>query len=233
MAVSPWQFKDLDDGNPEDSWVAYSDTLFADRWTDIVTGEFQPDIIEVLTWNDFCESHYIRDLPATVDTATDYVVFDNGMQSYTTADHAPWRIMAKYYIAWFKEGKAPEITMDQVVFWYRVHPKSTICLGGGSVRNADLPNDAVYAWALVQSEADITLTVGGNSATFKADGSGPVMQVVSFPAALTGSGVTPSVTIERDGDTVATATGTAAISTDCAWQNFNPVVNLAGDGINC
>ena len=34
----------------------------------------QPDIIELLTWNDFTESHYLRDLPSETDTsATDYV----------------------------------------------------------------------------------------------------------------------------------------------------------------
>ncbi|KAK3062673.1 hypothetical protein LTR53_019257, partial [Teratosphaeriaceae sp. CCFEE 6253] len=32
MSVSPWQYKDLNDGNPLDSWVAYSDTLFVDRF---------------------------------------------------------------------------------------------------------------------------------------------------------------------------------------------------------
>ncbi|KAK4931339.1 hypothetical protein LTR66_016047, partial [Elasticomyces elasticus] len=63
MAISPWQYKDLNNGNPLDSWVAYSDTLFPSRFESLLDlATTQPDIIELLTWNDFSESHYLRDL---------------------------------------------------------------------------------------------------------------------------------------------------------------------------
>lgn len=55
--------------------------------------------------------------------------------------------------------------------------------------------------------------------------------MVPFPADL-GYGVTPSVSINRNGQTVQQSVGSVAITADCAWQNFNPVVNLAGEGIN-
>ncbi|GAB7351942.1 hypothetical protein MBLNU459_g2478t1 [Dothideomycetes sp. NU459] len=235
MAISPWQFKDLNDGIAADSWVSYSDTLFAQRLHDLATGEFSPDIVEILTWNDFCESHYLRDIPSTVVTAKDYVTYSDGMQNYVQSQsHAPWRIIAKYYLNWWKTGAAPVITMDQVVYWYRVHPKAAVCLGGASavIRNYLFPVDAVFAWALVKSAATISVSVGSNKDwTFHADGSGPVTSMVPFPASL-GSGVTPEVTISRNGQTVAASNGSMAITSNCAWQNFNPVVNLAGEGIN-
>jgi glucan endo-1,3-alpha-glucosidase len=233
--VSPWQYKDLNDGNPEDSWVSYSDTLFPDRFKQLVTDEFQPDIIELLTWNDFCESHYLRDLPSQDQSAKDYVELGD-MGAYVWGqNHAPWRIIAKYYISWWKNGSPPAITMDQVVYWHRVHPKAAVCTGGAStsIRNFEYPVDGVFAWALVSEKSTISMTVGSNEFwTFEADNSGPTMNMVPFPADVSGSGITPQVAIMRGGQTIATGNSSQAISSNCAWQNFNPVVNLVGDGIN-
>ncbi|CAK1364072.1 unnamed protein product [Cercospora beticola] len=236
MAMSPWQYKDLDSGNPLDAWVAYSDTLFPNRFKQITSDdEIQPDIIEILTWNDFCESHYIRDLPSQDIKAKDYVELGD-MGAYVWGqNHAPWRIIAKYYITWWKTGTPPPITMDQVVFWHRIHPKATLCLGGSStgIRNNQFPEDAVFAWALVKDAATISMSVGSNKYwTFSADGSGPAMGRVPFPAYVSGSGVTPEVSIMRGGKVVAVSDSSVPISTNCAYQNFNPVVNLVGDGIN-
>ncbi|KAK5700379.1 hypothetical protein LTR17_022987 [Elasticomyces elasticus] len=235
MAVSPWQYKDLNNGNPLDSWVAYSDTLFVDRWQQLVgDNAIKPDIIEILTWNDFCESHYLRNLPDENDTsAKDYVELGD-MGAYVWGqNHAPWRIIAKYYIAWMKQGYAPAITMDQVIFWHRVHPKDTSCYGGSStaIRNANMPADAVFAWALVSQKSTISMSVGSNQYwEFEADGSGPSMGMVPFPD--NANGAVPEVSIMRGGQAVHTSNSTQAISTDCSWQNFNPVVNLVGPGIN-
>lgn len=101
--------------------MSYSDTLFTQRLHAVANSAFAPDIIEILTWNDFCESHYLRDIPSTDETATDYVTYSDGMDNYVLEmNHAPWRIIARYYISWWKTGKAPIITMDQVVYWYRM-----------------------------------------------------------------------------------------------------------------
>ncbi|KAK4544089.1 hypothetical protein LTR36_004587 [Oleoguttula mirabilis] len=237
MAVSPWQYKDLNDGNPLDSWVAYSDTLFPDRFKELISNDaIQPDIIELLTWNDFAESHYLRDLPDETDTsATDYVTLGD-MGAYVWGqNHAPWRIIAKYYIEWWKTGSAPAITMDQVVFWHRIHPKATVCTGGSEtgVRNYLFPEDAVFAWALVSESSTISMSIGSNQYwTFDADGSGPSMGMVPFPSDVSGDGVTPQVSIMRNGEVLHYANSSMAVSTDCSYQNFNPVVGLVGDGTN-
>lgn len=230
--MSPWQYKDLNDGNPMNAWVAYSDMLFPNRFKQITSdNEVQPDIIEILTWNDFCESHYIRDLPSQDINASDYVELgDMGAYVYGQ-DHSPWRIIAKYYISWWKNGTPPPITADQVVYWYRVHPKATICTGGSStaIRNNEYPVDAVFAWALVTSASTISMSVGTNKYwTFKADGSGPAMNMVPFPEYVSQTGVSPEIAVMRNGVVVASGTGEVAISSACDWQNFNPVVGLVG-----
>ena len=234
-AISPWQYKDLNNGNPLDTWVAYSDTLFPKRFESLVSNDaVQPDIIELLTWNDFCESHYIRDLPSQNMAAKDYVELGQ-MGAYVWGQsHAPWRIIAKYYISWWKNGSPPAITQDQVVFWHRVHPKGAICSGGSStpVRNAALPVDAVFAWALVKQKSTISMTVGANQYwNFEADNTGPSMNMVPF-GYVSGTGITPEVAIIRNGANVHVAQSSQPISSNCAWQNFNPVVNLVGDALS-
>lgn len=219
-----------------DSWVSYSDTLFPDRFSSLISNDaVQPDIIEILTWNDFCESHYIRDLPSQNVAAKDYVELGD-MGGYVWGQiHAPWRIIAKYYISWWKNGSPPPITMDQVVFWHRVHPKATVCTGGSStgVRNYLYPDDAVFAWALVTEDSTISMSVGSNQYwTFTANSSGPSMGMVPFPSYISEGGVTPEVAIMRNGQTIQIANSSQPISSACAWQNFNPVVTLVGQGIN-
>lgn len=218
-----------------DAWVAYSDYLLPQRLSDLATNAIRPDIIELLTWNDFCESHYLRDLPGEAETDTDYVTMGDMAGYVNGMNHAPWRIIAKYYIEWWKTGAPPVITMDQVVFWYRIHPKDTQCASGmsaGPIRNAEMPADAVFAWALVREEARINVSVGGNSVSFSADGNGPQMAMVEFPADVPYAGVRPRASISRDGGVVHEGEGSVAVSTSCDRANFNPVVNLVGEGIN-
>lgn len=150
-------------------------------------------------------------------------------------NHAPWRIIAKYYIHWMKTGSPPAITMDQVIFWHRVHPKDALCAGGSStgIRNANYPDDAVFAWALVKDKSTISMSIGSNQYwTFDADGSGPAMGMVPFPTDVSYDGCTPEVSIMRNGQTIETGKSSKAVSSYCEYQNFNPVVNLVGSGIN-
>jgi glucan endo-1,3-alpha-glucosidase len=245
-ALSPWQFKDLNDGNFMDAWVQKSDTLFASRFKQILndpntnnTAPFLPDIIELLTWNDFCESHYLRDLSSPLEASSDYADFDTMAQYIYGHDHSPWRLMAQYYIAWWKTGAPPTVTQDRVVFWYRVHPKNAVCSGGSStgsaIRNYDLVADAVFAWALVKKAATISLSLGDNKGwTFHVDPKlGPTIGSIPFPEDLGDHavGVKPEVAVMRNGTVVQFAQGALPVTMDCGWQNFNPVVGLAGAGL--
>jgi len=141
--------------------------------------------------------------------------------------------MANYYINWYKAGgtTAPASTKDQLVFWYRVHPKSAKCANGAtSIRNSAYPADAVIWWAVVKSTATIVVNVGSQTRTTTVTGTGPTSGMVPFPTSL-GTGVKPTVKISRGGSAVYSATGSMAIATSCSWQDFNPVVGLAGAGL--
>ncbi|KAL9074635.1 MAG: hypothetical protein Q9157_004334 [Trypethelium eluteriae] len=228
MTISPWQYKDLNDGNPEDSWVSYSDYLFPSRFESAVS-TVHPDIIELQTWNDWGESHYLRDLPASFSSGPASATLGT-MQNYVNnQSHSAWRIIADYYINWYKSGSPPDITQDQVVYWYRTHPKDATCNGGGSVRNAQLPADAVFAWALVRNNATVTMSAGQNAFwQFNANGTGPQMGMVPFPNDL-GDGILPEVSISNGGSSI-TGNASTYITSDCDYMNFNPVVGLVGPG---
>ncbi len=233
LAVSPWQFKDMNEANSNsNSWVEYSDTLFDYRFRDAIN-TVKPDIIEILTWNDYAESHYIRDLPPTSGPASLQL---NAQGNYVYGmDHSAWRIIAQYYISWYKSGQPPAITKDRVVFWYRTHPKAATCSGGANaspaVRNSNYPADAVFAWALVSAPSTISMSVGSNQYwSFSASQSGPVLNMVPFPSNL-GNGVYPMVGIMRNGVTVQAGNGSVPITQACSWENFNAVVALAGPGL--
>ncbi|KAJ4471955.1 glycoside hydrolase family 71 protein [Lentinula aciculospora] len=213
MSVSPWQFKEL--GGSED-WVEQCDTLWKYRWEQAIH-DVKPDIVEIISWNDYAESHYISDINPVVNLGSLAPLYVDGF------DHAGWRKMAKYYISWYKNGTAPAITEDYVVYWYRAYPKDINCSQGGLPKNSAFPQDAVFAFSMLKAAANITLTVGDSTATFHAD-KGVAIGSVPFSKQ---DGQKPKIKIMRHGQTVKSGTGSKAISTtSCAYYNFNVLVGV-------
>ena len=125
--------------------------------------------------------------------------------------------------------------MDQVVFWHRVRPKDAACSGGSSagVRNYLFPHDAVFAWALVAKGSTISMSAGCNEYwQYEAKANELTMGFVPFPASLSGEGATPEVAIMQSGKLAQYGKSSQPIQSSCSYQNFNPVVNLVGPGVN-
>ncbi|KAJ5550309.1 CAZyme family GH71 [Penicillium sp. DV-2018c] len=120
--ASPWFFTHF---GPEVSysknWNFPSDLLWYDRWNEILA--MKPRFVEIVTWNDYGESHYIGPLssPHTDDGASKWV---NDMP------HGGWLDISKPYIAAFKAGESSPnryITSDELVYWYRPAPRGVDC----------------------------------------------------------------------------------------------------------
>ncbi|KAJ6550422.1 glycoside hydrolase family 71 protein [Mycena vulgaris] len=212
MAVSPWQFKNIDQPN---SWVELGDTLWNYRWLQAIQ-DVKPDIIEIVTWNDYGESHYIGDINPNVDLGTAAPNYVDGFP------HEAWRIIAKYYISWYKTGAAPTVTDDVVVYWYRRHPKAVSCTGGFVPRFSTFPVDAVFAMALLSSPATVTLEIGSSQAQFTAE-AGASMGSVNFPVE---DSMTPHIEIIRNGQAVKSGSGSMPVTNSCSFYNFNPFVGV-------
>lgn len=58
MPVSPWFYTNLPGYNK--NWMWRGDNVWYDRWQEV--WYLQPEFVEILTWNDYGETHYIGPL---------------------------------------------------------------------------------------------------------------------------------------------------------------------------
>lgn len=111
MPVSPWFYTNL----PSKNWLWRGDNLrvisdkivgharltIATRWHASwqQAQQLNPALIEILTWNDWGESHYIA------SNARDPSAYPDGSASYVEAtNHSAWQTDLPYYIAAYKGG---------------------------------------------------------------------------------------------------------------------------------
>ena len=154
--VSPWFFTHFGYKN----WIYKSEALLPKRWEEIM--ELNPDLVEIITWNDYGESHYI----GPIDGA-----FPAGSEVWTVGyEHTAWLQLIKYYIQAYKNGGYPSIQKDQVFFWYRPHSKNAQRNDGvPRPNNADWAEDTVVVHALLTHDAQIQVQIGGSSQTLNAN----------------------------------------------------------------
>ncbi len=152
--ITPWVFKRF---NADNNWSqSQDDAIFIDRWQHLL--QLKPDLIEVVTWNDWGESSYVGPADITDLSPTSY---------WDTLDHSAFLKMTSIFIKAYKSGQT-SVTVDSadedVFFFYRLQPASTL----GVLDTLPLPLDAqylkddVFVVSFLASEANITLTTGGN-----------------------------------------------------------------------
>lgn len=108
MGVSPWFFHSASRGL---GWVWRGDDLWADRWAHVL--EVKPMFVQIVTWNDFAQSHYIGPIHSASEIAADSEIYVDGLP------HDSWRDFLPYYIAKYKNSPCT-ITRDQMSYWYRL-----------------------------------------------------------------------------------------------------------------
>ncbi|EIW59482.1 glycoside hydrolase [Trametes versicolor FP-101664 SS1] len=157
-AVAPWFFTHFGADTFNKNFVFDGDEhLWVSRWENVIANRDKVSLVEIVTWNDFGESHYIGpnnhgQLPPGSDA------WVNGF------DHQGFLDLTNYFATQFKTGQAPPITKDQLVMWARPHPKNAT------------PNDPVGApkdfqlfqdklWAVVLATADGELTLATSDTT--------------------------------------------------------------------
>lgn len=212
------------------NWVFPSDLLWYDRWQEILN--LGPRFIEIVTWNDYGESHYIGPLssPHTDDGASKWVM---------DMPHNGWLEMSKPFIAAYKAGEKSAnnyITEDKLIYWYRPTPKDINCDSTdttmqGNPNNSSgnffrgRPNgyesmtDEVFVVSLLKSPATVQVTSGSSSKTFQAQAGAS-----AFSAPM-GVGK-QQFSLLRNGQTVMSDTSLKDIvdSCICGIYNFNAYV---------
>ncbi|KAK4174204.1 glycoside hydrolase [Triangularia setosa] len=236
MAVSPWFYTNLNNPDFTKNWLWRGDELWDTRWAQVM--EIQPEFVEILTWNDYGESHYIgpvREKELGLFATSAPIPYVENMS------HDGWRKFLPFYIEQYKTGTAPAEFEEKVAAYYRTAPALACPDGGTTGNNEDfgeveeppqnLMDDSVFYGALLTSDKGVTVTVKigeneqtGTFTTVPANGAGtPGVYRGSVP--FGGNNGDVVVTISRDGQVVATAEGGKPLGATCEFdiQNWNAV----------
>ncbi|KAI9710107.1 MAG: hypothetical protein M1820_002909 [Bogoriella megaspora] len=232
MGVSPWFYTNLPGYHKAFVWRG--DDMWHTRWMQVM--DVKPQFVEIVTWNDYGESHYINDIweqGIAVDSQ------GNSAAKYVDGfPHAGWRSLLPYYISMYKNNAAPPVTEEIIQYWYRLAPAAQGNNQGVTGNNCQSPiniygyqqcynvpdilEDGVFLTALVESlPATITLKIGDDLA-----GSWEASQVGlnHYSAPFAGKTGNVTVAIERDSNAAVTGTG-PAIMADWSSNGGNAIYN--------
>ncbi|KAM0154948.1 hypothetical protein ACHAPG_006173 [Botrytis cinerea] len=206
--VSPWFSTHFNSKN----WVFISEELITDRWNQMLA--MQPALIEIISWNDFGESHYIS--PPEPNHK------DDGSSQWADGfPHDGWRVISKPYIAAYKAGAStPTVTEDQLVYWYRPTPKGITCTNDtlGPPNGREMLADDIFVTTLLTKPATLVVTSGDKT---------PVS--IDVPAGIVTTNFTMGVgnqyfMVTRKGSPVLNGYGGLNIVDKCEKYNFNAYV---------
>ncbi|RWQ93422.1 glycosyl hydrolase family 71-domain-containing protein [Paecilomyces variotii] len=226
MPASPWFFTNLPGYTK--NWLWRGDHLWYDRWQEILF--VKPPFVEIISWNDYGESHYIGPLR---DYAMD--AFSIGLAPYNYATDMPhdgWRLFLPYLIDTYKNGIAT-ITNEGLMVWHRLQP-GRACATGNTTGNTasqlqiefppyEIVEDRIFYSALLSSPATVTVSIGGKSqqGTWQWEPDGGIgIYHGSVPFGSSVGDVV--VTLSRSGSQIAQVKG-SSITTSCknGIENWN------------
>ncbi|KAG6376987.1 glycoside hydrolase family 71 protein [Boletus reticuloceps] len=211
-AVSPWFFTHYSPQTYNKNWIYLSDEhLYAKRWESLIRIRDQVDIVQIASWNDFGESHYIGPIEGAQPNSQAWV---NGF------NHTGWLSMTSYYATAFKTGTYPAVSKDQIIMWSRPHPASATAPDPvGPPTNHQITADKIWAVVFAASPATVTLsTSSSESQTFDV-GAGATK--LSLP--INPGGYMKAV-LQRNGQTVIDLCPSFSFNPSPPSYNFNAFV---------
>ncbi|KAK9318783.1 glycoside hydrolase [Lipomyces orientalis] len=220
MPVSPWFYTNIPQYHK--NWLWRGDTLWPDRWDQVL--QIQPQLVEIISWNDYGESHYIGPirLQGIVANANRYV---------QNNPHDGWRLLLPYYIQRFKTGNA-SVSEEFIVMWYRPNPSSSGSDGSTTCNNSSehqtemapalCSTDSLFVSVLLERPADIYVQIGTNTPTkFEATNTPGVN---TFTVQFNGQTGVTSAWISRNGDVEKNTHGPAIAPPSDGLINWNAIV---------
>lgn len=122
MPVSPWFYTNLP--GYDKNWLWKGDRMWGSRW--LQTQWLQPEFIQIISWNDYGESHYIGPVRDKAMKA-----FDIGRApfNYGTLPHDSWRDILPFVIDMYKNNVST-IDVERAVAWYKLVPARSSRMSG-------------------------------------------------------------------------------------------------------
>lgn len=160
--VSPTFFTHYNSSTLPKNWVYNAGNNYARRWSQVAV---LPSVkfVEVATWNDYGESHYIGPRPQSTQLQPLNTTWAN------MANHLGWARITKPYIELYKTGFIQQRPSDLIIWEYRQHPKSAIATKDVVARpiNADWLTDEIYITSYLSEDAEIQVQIGQDQAIQK------------------------------------------------------------------
>ncbi|KAL4883378.1 glycoside hydrolase [Aspergillus karnatakaensis] len=182
MPVSPWFYTNL--AQFEKNWVWRGGDLWYERWQQVL--EVNPDFVEIITWNDYGESHYIGPLHEEAVVGEGLKAAGAPFDYVAGRPHDGWRILLPYLIEQYKvdggseeervrQREEVEIAEELLSVWYRLSP-ARACTSGNTTGNTESHNqvvlqpgellqDKVFYSALLEGSTDVSVSIGGANTT--------------------------------------------------------------------
>ncbi|KAJ7148702.1 glycoside hydrolase family 71 protein [Mycena crocata] len=157
--VSPWFFTHYGADTYDKNWIYRADNwLLAQRWELLIQNRNSIDLVQVITWNDYGESHYVGPIHGAQPNSQAWV---NGFE------HTGWLDLMAYYMGAFKTGKYPPISRDRIFLWSRLYPARADVASDrvGKPRNWEWTQDYLWAIVLLTSPAQFTFSCGSSKRT--------------------------------------------------------------------
>ncbi|GBE84927.1 glycoside hydrolase family 71 protein [Sparassis latifolia] len=218
-AVSPWFFTHYGPNTYNKNWIYLADFhLYPTRWDSLIENRDSVDVVEVLTWNDYGESHYVGPIEGAQPNSQAWV---NGF------NHTGWLDMTSYYASAYKTGAYPNIAKDKLYMWARPHPKDAN--SGDSVpkpTNYELDQDTLWVVVMATAPGTVTLsTSNSNSQTFPVDAG-----VTKLSIPLTPGGYMHGVLERNGGTTIDLQPADYTFNPNPLSYNYNAYVAYASSG---
>ncbi|KAJ7188828.1 glycoside hydrolase family 71 protein [Mycena filopes] len=163
-AVSPWFFTHYGADSWNKNWIYRSDDwLFARRWEQLIDMRSRIDIVQVISWNDYGESHYI--CPSVRGAQPASHAWVDGFP------HGAWLRLNGFFARAFKDGVYPPIERDQIFMWGRPHPRAADADAAERVprpQNWELTDDVFWVVVLCTASASVSLYTADDSDPTKA-----------------------------------------------------------------
>jgi glucan endo-1,3-alpha-glucosidase len=180
-------------------------------WTSIITKQ-HPNIVQLVTWNDYSESTYIQ--PTRIP--------NTNTVGLASMPHLGYYELLKYYIAWFHSGAKPTISKDGMFFFYRIHPNDvvasndrSVCQLGPVAPSQKWGNitDVIYVTTALTAPGQLIVRFGSSAQTFNIAAG---LNTVDVPF----TGGKPTFELWRNGQKLASMTGTEIVEKPVVY-NFN------------
>ncbi|KAJ8514672.1 hypothetical protein ONZ45_g7810 [Pleurotus djamor] len=191
-AVSPWFFTHYGRDSWNKNFIYRTENWhLSSRWEQVIANRKVVDLVEVITWNDYGESHYIGPIAGDQPNSQAWV------DGY---DHQAWLDLIAYYIVAYKSGVYAVPTIDRIFMWGRLYPRGADCEDHvpRPVR-WDWAEDTIYTVVLATAPAALTISCGKSTQTtdvglgvskVKFPFPSPLREACSMVATLSRAGVT-------------------------------------------